>query len=118
MNQQAQPPSHGSTDLLQRQEMYIDYHPSDGPVRTEVEKAERFQPSGSYCARALGNANMEAGPSTPILSRIPSVGPPIMQPPGGIPETTADAEKDQTHTEKDKTPVSHFYRSHTPHVSN
>jgi hypothetical protein len=40
-----------------------------------------------------------------------------MQPSGGISETTADAEKDQINTEKDKNPVSHLYRSRIPHVS-
>jgi hypothetical protein len=81
-----------------------------------VEQRERLQPPGRYCVGALENVNAEAGPSTLIDSRVPSVGPPIMQPFGGISETAADTEN-QTRTEKDKSPVSHFYRSRIPRVS-
>jgi hypothetical protein len=59
-----------------------------------------------------------AGPSTITLPQVTYVGSPTPEPTGGlIPETTADAEINQTFTEEEETPVSNFYRSHIPHVT-
>ena len=43
-------------------------------------------------------------------------GPPI-NPSGGLSEATADAEIQPTVTEEDTAPVSNFYCSHVPHVT-
>ena len=43
--------------------------------------------------------------------------PPAMHPSGGLSETTADAETNQTSTEEDVTPVSDFYCSKIPRVT-
>jgi hypothetical protein len=67
--------------------------------------------------RTNEHRNAEAGPSTLALPPVPYVGPPTSQPSGGISETTADAETKETITEEDEAPVSDFYCSHIPRVT-
>ena len=77
----------------------------------------RFQPYGVSRARQYEHRDAEAGPSTLVLPPIPYVGPPTPQPSGGISETTANAKTKQTITEEEEVPVSSFYCSHIPHVT-
>ena len=89
-----------------------------GPTRTGQTSTRRFQPYGTSRARVTEHQNAEADPLATKLVQVPHVGPPTPQPTGGlIPETTADAEQDQTDTEEQEVPVSNFYRSHIPHVT-
>ena len=75
----------------------------------------RYQPYGMSRARSSEHGNAEAGSST--LQFIPYLGPPTSQPSGrSTSETTANAEPTQI-TEEDKVPVSNFYCSHIPHVT-
>ncbi|KAF9779728.1 hypothetical protein BJ322DRAFT_1086105 [Thelephora terrestris] len=88
------------------------------PSRTGQSSTRRFQPYGTSRAREPEQWNAEAGPSTVTLPQTPYVGSPTPEPTGGfIPETTADAENDQHITEEEEAPVSDFYRSHIPHVT-
>ena len=57
-------------------------------------------------------------PTTLVLPPIRSLGLPTMEPSGGIPETSADAETDPSSAEEDEAPVSHFYHSHILHAPN
>jgi len=75
----------------------------------------RFQPHGASHARPVEHENAVAGPSN--LVPIPFVKPPTTYPSGGLSETTADAENDQISTEEDAAPVSNFYCSHVPRVT-
>jgi hypothetical protein len=90
-----------------------------GPSRTGQSSTRRFQPYGTSRAREPEQWNAEAGPSTVTLPQTPYVGSPTPEPTGGlIPETTADAEINQPITEEEEeAPVSDFYRSHIPHVT-
>ena len=100
-------------DLFPQQNVQPSYRP--GPSRIECSTG-RFQPYGRSRTRPNEHRNAEAGPSTLAPPPIPHVGPPTPQPSGGISETTADAEN-QTISEEDKAPVSDFYCSHIPHVT-
>ena len=70
-----------------------------------------------FRVRQNEHRNAEAGPSTQVLPSIPYVDPPAPQPSGGISETTANAEKNKTITEEEEVPVSSFYCSRIPHVT-
>ena len=93
------------------------YPPSTSPSRTELTLTERFHPYGMSRARLNEHRNAEAGPSTLAPSPVPYGGPTIPPPSGGLSETPADAEVNQTETEESEVPVSNFYCSHIPHVS-
>jgi len=76
--------------------------------------ARKHKPYERFRVRQSEHRNAEAGPSTLAPPPIPYVGPPTLQPSGGvISETTANAEV-QTTAEEDKAPVSNFYCSHIP----
>jgi len=92
------------------------YQPSTGPTRTGLIPTGWFQPYELSCTGENEYRNAEAGPSTLVPPPAPCVGLPMPQPSGGISETTADADNNQTPTEEDKAPVSDFYRSYIPHV--
>ena len=77
----------------------------------------RFQPYGMPRTHPREYGNAEAGPSTSMAPFIPHVGLPTPQPSGGISETTADAEITNTITEEEEAPVSNFYCSRIPHVT-
>jgi hypothetical protein len=52
-----------------------------------------------------------------VPPQVPYVGLPALQPTGVlIPEKTADADP-TNHVQNEQVPVSHFYRSHIPHVT-
>ena len=93
------------------------HQPSPGPPRTGMIRMGRFQPYEVSRTRPNEHRNTEAGPSTPVPLPLPYVGPPTPKPSGGISETPADAKKNQSDTEGDKGPVSKFYCSHIPHVT-
>jgi hypothetical protein len=94
------------------------YHqPSAGPTRTGLMSMGRFQPYGMSRARLGKHENARAGPSTLVPRHVPYVGLPVLQPSGGISETTAYAEPTHFITEEDKVAVSHFYCSHIPRVT-
>jgi len=84
------------------------YQPSTGANRTGLISTARFQPYGMSHSRTNEYGYAEAGPSTMVPQSVPYVGLPTLQPSGGISETTADAESNQTNTEEDKAPVSIF----------
>jgi hypothetical protein len=69
-----------------------------------------------HCARASEQTNAEAGPSS-LPPLILPVNPPTVQPPRGQSETTVDAEHNESNVEEDEAPVSDFYHSHIPRVS-
>ena len=77
----------------------------------------QFQPYGMSCTCPNEYRNAEAGPSNLIAPPILYSDLPALQPSGGLPETTADAENIQTITEEDKAPVSNLYCSHIPRVT-
>ena len=105
-----------SVDHFLQQDVRPPYQPSPGPPRTGVIQTSRLQPYGMTRTHPNEHVNAEAGPSTFVPPPTPYIGPPTPQPSGGISETTADAEKNQTTLEEDKIPVSSFYCSHVPHV--
>ena len=77
----------------------------------------RFQPYEIPRARPNEYRNAEAGSSTLAPLLVPYVGLPMPQPSGGISETPADAGKNNTEIEEDKVPVSNFYCSYIPHMT-
>jgi len=103
-------------DAIPRESAATSHWPMTGPnTRAEVVPPGWFQSTQS---RANCHRNPEAGPSTLVAPPAPRIDPPTPQPSGGTPdsETTADAETQQT-TEEDRTPVSNFYWSHIPRVT-
>jgi len=60
---------------------------------------------------------VEAGTSTQMPPSTLYGPPQITQPTGGIPEMTADAEQNSTTTEEEESPVSDFYCSRIPRVT-
>ena len=77
----------------------------------------RFQPYGMSHTRSNECWNAEAGLSGLVAPPATYVDPSTPQPSGEVSETTADAETNQTITEEDKVPVSNFYCSRIPHVT-
>ena len=77
-------------------------------------RMRQFQPYWTPHARSNEHINAEAGPST---LAPPLVAPLTIHPSGGSPETTADAENNEIDTEEDEAPVSNFYCSHVPRVT-
>jgi len=74
----------------------------------------RFTPYGRYSPRSR---NTQAGPSTQVPPPTPYDAASTAQPTGGHSETSADAEQNNQGTEEDETPVSDFYCSLIPHVT-
>jgi len=108
-------------DHFLQQDMRPPYQSSPGPPRTGVIRTRRFQPYEMTRTRPNEHVNAEAGPSTIVSTfvppPVPCIGPPTPQPSGGTSETMADAERSQKQTEEDKAPVSSFYCSYIPHVT-
>ena len=101
-----------------RQNVHTLYGSDSGPVGTGQDSARRLQPYGTSRAQRTEHQNAEAGPSTLARPRVPYINLPIPQPTGGtIPETTADAEINNSITEEQEAPVSNFYRSRAPRVT-
>jgi len=75
-----------------------------------------YQPYGVSRTRPNWYRNAEAGPSTLVAPPVPYARLPTTRPPGGIPETTADAKQTYATTEEDRATVSHFYCSDIPRV--
>ena len=75
------------------------------------------QPYGMPYARPNEHRNAEAGPSTLVPPLAPYAALPTTHPSGGTSETTADADNNETITEDDTAPVSNFYCSRVPHVT-
>jgi len=80
-------------------------------------QTRRYQPYEIPRARSNEYADAEAGPSNLAPPLVSYAAPPTTYPSGGSSEATADAEGDKTVTEEDVTPVSNFYCSHIPHVT-
>jgi len=97
--------------------MQTSRQPSTGPTRTGLMPTRQFQPYGTPHARHYGHGGAEAGPSTLVLPLVPYVALPTAHPSGGTSETTAGAEHNQTTTEDATAPVSNFYCSRVPHVT-
>jgi len=91
--------------------------PTTGPTRAEITRAGRYQPYGVSRTRQNWYGNAEAGPSTLVAPPVPYVDLPPTQPSGGISETTANANTNQSTTEEHRATVSHFYCSHIPRVT-
>jgi len=79
--------------------------------------AWRFSPYGTLPARPNEYRNAEAGPSTLVPPPAPYLALPTINPSGGISEAAADAANNRTDTEEDVAPVSNFYCSHIPRVT-
>ena len=79
--------------------------------------AWRFQPYGTPRDRSNERANAEAGPSTLPPPSIPYLALPTAYPSGGTSEARANAEINNPVTEENTAPVSSFYCSHIPHVT-
>lgn len=103
---------HDPVGALSQPNEYTDQH-IPGPTRTEQVPVGRFRPYEMPCARANEH---RTGPSTLVSTLVLYIGPPTSQPPGWVPKTTADAEKNQTITEEQEAPVSNLYRSHILHA--
>ena len=71
----------------------------------------------AHCAGSDEPANAEAGPSNFVPQHTPHMVQPPTNPSGGLSETTADAEHNKQITEEDVAPVSDFYCSHVPRVT-
>ena len=98
--------------------MHSSYEPDSGPTRTGQDSTRRLQPYGTSRAQRTEHQNAKAGPSTLARRRVPYINLPVPQPTGGtIPETTADAELNNNGTEEQEAPVSNFYRSRAPRVT-
>ena len=77
----------------------------------------RFQPYETPYDISNEYTNAEAGPSNfapPLVSYVTA---PHTNPSGGISEAMADATNDQTVIEEEAAPVSDFYCSRAPHVT-
>ena len=85
-----------------------------GETGTGMMDSQWFQPYGTHRAM-YGNA--EAGPSTQPPPPIPYGVWQTAQTTGGTSETAANAETNKTFTEEDETPVSDFYCSPVPRVT-
>ena len=92
------------------------YQHSSGPDRAELVPPGRFEPYGMPRTWANEYTNAEAGPSTLVQPLAPYFQPPTSQPPGWIPETTADAENSHSITEEEEAQVSNFHRPRIPRV--
>ena len=77
----------------------------------------RFQPYETPYGLSNGYTNAEAGPSNLAPPLVPYVTTPYINPSGGISEVTAGATNNQTVTEEEAAPVSNFYCSRAPHVT-
>jgi len=77
----------------------------------------RFQPYGTPSARLSEHTNAEAGPSTLTPLHISYMVSSAMHPAGGLSEATADADNNQSIIEEDAAPVSSFYCSRIPRVT-
>jgi hypothetical protein len=98
------------------QNVQTPHQPSTGPARTGL-MPRQFQPYGTHHARPNERRNVEAGPSTLIPPPAPYLTPQTTNPSGGTSEATADAENNQPVTEEEEAPVSSFYCSHIPRVT-
>ena len=78
---------------------------------------QRLTPYDTYHGRTGTYGNTEAGPSNQASPPFLYGDWPTTQPIGGTSETTADAEQNKPITEDDETPVSKFYCSPVPHVT-
>ena len=104
-------------DPFPQQNAQPSYQLSAGPSRTGLISAGGFRPYGiPRHTHPYEHRNAETGQSTLTSPLVPYVGPLAPQPSGGKSETTADAENEQTDTEETR-PVSNFYCSHFPHVT-
>ena len=97
--------------------MQPSYLPSTGPTRPGLIPTMRFQPYETSRAHVNEHRNAEAGSSTLAPPFVPYVGLPTPQPSGGISEMPADAGINNTTIEEDKVPVSNFYCSRIPHMT-
>jgi len=87
-----------------------------GATRTGVMDSRWFTPYGTYGARPIIYGTAEVGQSTQVPPPIPYNTWSTIQPTGGIPETTANAEQHQPNTEEEESAVGDFYCSPIPHV--
>ena len=78
---------------------------------------QRCMPYDTYHGRTGTYGNTEAGPSNQASPPFPDGDWQTTQPTGGISETTADAKQNKKTTEDNETPVSNFYCSPVPHVT-
>ena len=111
-------PSSNSVHAVPQENVHTSYESSAGPARTALMSAGRFRPYGTPYTRLNEYREAEAGPSTLAVPPVPYGGLSIPQPFGGIlSETTANADSNQTLTEEYRVPVSSFYCSRIPHVT-
>ena len=85
----------------------------DPPTTQALPPTQPVDPPSALVLPPIQSANP---PTTFVLPPIRSLGLPTMQPSGGAPETSADAEYDLLSSEEEEAPVSSFYHSHIPHA--
>ena len=111
------PPSSNPVHTVPQENMHTSYESSAGPAGTALMSAGRFRPYETPYTRLNEYREAEAGPSTLAAPLVPYGGFSMPQPSGGISETTANADLNQKFTEEYRVPVSSFYCSHIPHVT-
>ena len=102
--------SYAPVDLSGWQHVLTESEHTSGPVRAKRSRSRRILPPSTE------RVNAEAGPST-LPGPILPVNQPTTQPPGGSPETAANAASTQSNEEENKAPVSGLYRSRVLHES-
>jgi len=114
---QFQSPLRNPADTFSQGDVNTAHWPGTDPTGAEVTRTEWYQPSGVTRTRPNWYTNAEAGPSTLVAPPVQYLGLPTTQPPGGISETRANAQSKQTITEEHRVPVSIFYCSYIPRVT-
>jgi len=104
----ARPPTHYPADTFPQENANTSHWPRTDPTRVEMMPTGQYQPYEVSRTRPTWHRNAEAGPSTLVAPLIPCISPPKSRSCGRAPETTADAETNQTITEEDRAPVSIF----------
>ena len=104
------------SDALSQSNVQAIYQHGYGPTRVESVQIGQFRPCEMSHDQTNKHRNAEAGTSRLVPSLPPYVGSTTSQPPGWIPERSADAESTQSTTEEDEALVSGFYRSKLPRV--
>jgi hypothetical protein len=103
------------TDPSRQQSVQTDYDPSPGRAKTNLERKRRPQPYGTYDTRASKHVKAVAGPS--VVAHTPSVDSPTIQSSEKVSGVIADALDELAAEVAKGAPVSNFYRSHIPRVS-
>ena len=97
--------------------MQNSYQPDVDPIGVGTIDMWQTEPYLTHYTDSDEYANTEAGPLYFVPLHTPYMAQPFTNPSGGSSEATADAETHQTFTEESVAPVSNFYCSHVPRVT-